>query len=161
MAAVSQTTFSNAFCWMKMLEFLLRFHWSLFLRVQLTIIQQVQIIAWRRSGDKPLSESMMVTLLTHICVTRPQGVNPYHVGPWGPFQKCLRGLKFSSLDEIHIFQWKIFCMEFQSVPLKFHTKYLIRTLRDMIFIQNGNLKELLDLSALTHFWNAPRLFPAN
>ena len=39
MAAVSQTTLSNAFSWMKMLEFQLRFHWSLFLRVQLTIIQ--------------------------------------------------------------------------------------------------------------------------
>ena len=35
----------------------------------------VQIIAWRRSGDKPLSEPMMVSLLTHICVTRPQWVN--------------------------------------------------------------------------------------
>ena len=31
-----------------------------------------QIMAWRRSGDKPLSEPMMVNLLTHICVTRPQ-----------------------------------------------------------------------------------------
>ena len=38
-AAVSQTTLSNAFSWMKMLEFRLRFHWSLFLRVQLTIFQ--------------------------------------------------------------------------------------------------------------------------
>ena len=34
----------------------------------------VQIMAWRRSGDKPLSEPMMVSLLTHICVTRPQWV---------------------------------------------------------------------------------------
>ena len=34
----------------------------------------VQIMAWRRSGDKPLSEPMMVRLLTHICVTRPQWV---------------------------------------------------------------------------------------
>ena len=32
----------------------------------------VQIMAWRRPGDKPLSESMMVSLPTHICVTRPQ-----------------------------------------------------------------------------------------
>ena len=37
MAAVSQTTLSNAFSWMKMLEFRLRFHLSLSLRVQLTI----------------------------------------------------------------------------------------------------------------------------
>ena len=34
----------------------------------------VQIMAWRRPGDKPLSEPMMVGLPTHICVTRPQWV---------------------------------------------------------------------------------------
>ena len=34
----------------------------------------VQIMAWRRPGDKPLSEPVMVSLLTHICVTRPQWV---------------------------------------------------------------------------------------
>ena len=32
----------------------------------------VQIMARRRPGDKPLSETMMVSLLTHICITRPQ-----------------------------------------------------------------------------------------
>ena len=35
----------------------------------------VQIMAGRRSGDKPLSEPRMESLLTHICVTRPQWVN--------------------------------------------------------------------------------------
>ena len=35
----------------------------------------VQIMAWRRSGDKPLSEPMMAGLPTHICVSRPQWVN--------------------------------------------------------------------------------------
>ena len=39
----------------------------------------VQIMAWRRSGDKPLSEQMMVSLPTHICFTRPQ---------WDKFQQC-------------------------------------------------------------------------
>ena len=34
----------------------------------------VQIIAWCRPGDKPLSESMMLSLLTHIFLTRPQWV---------------------------------------------------------------------------------------
>ena len=34
----------------------------------------VQTMAWRRPGDKPLSEPMMVVLPTHICVTRPQWV---------------------------------------------------------------------------------------
>ena len=35
----------------------------------------VQIMAWRRPGDKPLSEPMMVSLLTHICVNQHQWVN--------------------------------------------------------------------------------------
>ena len=35
----------------------------------------VQIMAWCRQGDKPLSEPMMVNLPTHICVPRPQWVN--------------------------------------------------------------------------------------
>ena len=34
-----------------------------------------QIMAWRRPGDKPLYEPMMVRLPMHICVTRPQWVN--------------------------------------------------------------------------------------
>ena len=39
MAAIFQTTFSNAFSWMEIYEFWLRFQWSLFLRIQLTIFQ--------------------------------------------------------------------------------------------------------------------------
>ena len=35
----------------------------------------VQITAWRRPGDKSLSEPVMVSLLTHICVAWPQWVN--------------------------------------------------------------------------------------
>ena len=74
--AISQMTFSSQYSWMKMLELRLKFHWSLFLRVQLTMFPAlVQIMAWRPSGDKPLSEPMMVSSLTHICVTRPQWVN--------------------------------------------------------------------------------------
>ena len=42
----------------------------------------VQIMPWRRLGDKPLSEPMMVNLLTHICVTRPQWVKCYKAGYW-------------------------------------------------------------------------------
>ena len=75
MAAISQTTIWNAFSWMKIYEFRLIFHWSLFLRVEVSVPALVQIMAWRRPGDKPLSEPMMIILLTHICVTRPQWVN--------------------------------------------------------------------------------------
>ena len=35
----------------------------------------VQIMAWHRPGNKPLSRPMMVRLPTHICATRPQWVN--------------------------------------------------------------------------------------
>ena len=35
----------------------------------------VQIMAWRRSGAKPVSEPVMVSFLTHICITQPQCVN--------------------------------------------------------------------------------------
>ena len=45
----------------------------------------VQIMAWRRPGDKPLSEPIMVRLPTHrfICVTRPQWVSQHCW--WCPF----------------------------------------------------------------------------
>ena len=46
----------------------------------------VQIMAWRRAGDKPLSELMLVRSLTHICVTRPQWVKKIIVSA---FYVCL------------------------------------------------------------------------
>ena len=68
-------------------------------------------------------------------------VNP--LGPGGHFKNTyellnLRALKFSPVNKIHIFQCmgKIFCVEFQRYPLKFHTKYLTHTLKDMNFIQH-------------------------
>ena len=36
-----------------------------------------KIMAWRRPGDKPLSDAMLVSLLTHKCVTRPQWVKEF------------------------------------------------------------------------------------
>ena len=32
----------------------------------------VETMAWRPTGDKPLSEPMIIILLTHVCITRPQ-----------------------------------------------------------------------------------------
>ena len=48
----------------------------------------VQIMAWRHPGDKPLSELMMVSLLTHICVTRPQWVKSFWVSAWNLVEWC-------------------------------------------------------------------------
>ena len=70
----------------------------------------VQLMAWCRSGNKPLSEPMMVSLLMHICVTWPQWVNyryaeyfwenifAFHTIPW-----LLNSLRMSSNTKI-IFQ---------------------------------------------------------
>ena len=74
--AISQTTFSKC-------NFLNENVW-LSIKISLTFVPKghfnnipalVQIMAWRRPGDKPLSEPMMASLPTHICVTRPQWVN--------------------------------------------------------------------------------------
>ena len=69
MDAISQTTLSIAFSRMKMLEFSLKFVPKGPIN---NIPALVQIMAWRRPGDNPLSEPVMVSLMTHICVTRPQ-----------------------------------------------------------------------------------------
>ena len=57
-------------------------------------------------------------------------------GGGGVVQKRVRAL-ISVLHKNHIFQCmgKIFCVEFQRVPLKFHTKYLGHTLKHVDFIR--------------------------
>ena len=70
-----------------------------------------------------------------------------YMGPGGRFNNAyelltLRALKISMFHKRFIFQCmgKIFCAEFQRYPLKFHTKYLTHTLKDMNFIQHWNFK---------------------
>ena len=72
MAAISQTTLPNASSWIEIFEFRLKCNWNITVNI---ISALVQIMAWHRPGDKPLSEPMIVSLLTHICFTRPQWVN--------------------------------------------------------------------------------------
>ena len=77
MAAISQTTFSNAFPWKKNIPIAINISLKLVPRDQINNIPAlVQIMAWGWSGDKPLFEPMMLTLLMHIWVTRLQQVNP-------------------------------------------------------------------------------------
>ena len=49
---------------------------------------------------------------------------------------------------------KLFCVEFQGVPLKFHTKYLPHTLKDMNFVWHQDFKSS-QIRARTHFRNDP------
>ena len=51
-------------------------------------------MAWHRPGDKPLSEPMMVSLLKHICVTRPQWVkftSMFYCCHWSVFRTMASG----------------------------------------------------------------------
>ena len=52
----------------------------------------VQIMAWRWPGDKPLSDPVMASLLTHICVTWPQWVNNNHMISPADFSKFAMSL---------------------------------------------------------------------
>ena len=88
MDAISQTPFSNAFSWMKMLEYRLKFQWNLFLRVQLTIFQH-WFRLWLGAGQATSHylNQWWSSLLTHICVSRPQWVN-YSWSSISPNLKC-------------------------------------------------------------------------
>ena len=58
----------------------------------------VQIMAWRRPGDKPLSESMLFCLLTHLCVTRPQ---------WVKTAICVNTVLYIVLGKSKLVQWLV------------------------------------------------------
>ena len=79
--------------------------------------------------------SQIVTVYTVVIASGGRFKNTYEL-------LNLRALKCSPVNKIHIFQCmgKMFCVEFQRYPLKFHTKYLSHTLKDMIFIQHWNFK---------------------
>ena len=87
MDATFLTTFSNKFPWMKILRKIqFKFHWNLFPRVQLTIMQY-----WFRQWlgtDKATRHYInrwWPHLLTHICVTRLRWVKSLHLA----FPFCL------------------------------------------------------------------------
>ena len=73
---ISKTTFSNVFFFNENVWISIKISLKFVPKGPINNIPAlVQIMAWRRLGDKPLSEPMMFSLLTHICVTRPQWVN--------------------------------------------------------------------------------------
>ena len=82
-ATISQTTVSNVFSWMKMYEFRLKFHWSLFLGGPINNIPAlVQIMAWRRPDGKPLSEPMMVQWAHNVTITSLLRHNDVATSSW-------------------------------------------------------------------------------
>ena len=89
-AAISQTTFSNAFSWVKMYEFRLGFHWSVFLRLELTIFQH-----WFRQwlgADKATSHYLNLWWLVYWRIYASLGLNEskYFRKGNGIFRKDIR-----------------------------------------------------------------------
>ena len=84
----------------------------------------VQIMAWHRSGDKPLSEPVVVSLLMHVCVTQPQWVKKFVL----VVQWWLSLLTHICVTRLHWSLWHIYVsmnsIWFHYVPL-YRDNYLI------------------------------------
>ena len=109
----------------------------------------VQIMAWRWPGDKPLSEPMMVSLLTHICVTRPQWVNPDHAELY--FRKYNNIFAFSMISQ----HWNGTGNWNPSLwKTRNHLSYLVNTgVADDPVMQGARTSSTMVLAKL--FWNLP------
>ena len=105
MAAISQTTLSIAFSWMKMLEVWLNFHWNSLLRVQLTIFQH-----WFRKwlgADEATSHYPNQWWLDYRRIYAALGLSELNCRHWDKFihnypliisLRCLSATNQSSLD---------------------------------------------------------------
>ena len=141
-----------------------------------------QILIWRRPGDNRFSEPMMISLLTHICVTQPQWVNGwlmllvvfhelYHLAKPGARLTKAYGFTIERYrnshanienTKMHILQCmgSKFCVKFQGCPLKFQTNF--RPIHRKVCILRGvNNLTTFDISELWHlksWWDWPLLY---
>ena len=69
-----QTTFSNAFSWMKMIVFLLKFHWNLFPKGPINDIPALVDIMACQATNHYLNQWWPSFTDAYICATRPQWV---------------------------------------------------------------------------------------
>ena len=68
----------------------------------------VQVMAWHQTGDKPLTEPMMVSLPTHICITRPQWV------------KQITSKSEENSAKIHLPNWQLYQREPHELQKSMH-----------------------------------------
>ena len=74
-AVIFQTTFSNVFSWMKMYEFLLNLHWSVFQRIQLIISQHW--FRWWLGVRQATSHYRNQCWLVYWCIYVSLGLNMF------------------------------------------------------------------------------------
>ena len=115
---------------------------NLYFKILETKLSQCKCVVWKLMASPTLR---LAVRLTDVCWNRFEKqrrilLNGNSGGHFKNTYELLnpRALKISMLYTNRIFQCmgKIFCVEFQRFPLKFHTKYLIHRLKDMIFIQH-------------------------
>ena len=115
MACFSQTTFSNAFSWMKMNEFRLRFHWSLFLGIELTISQHW--FRWWLGAVQAKSHYLNQWWLVYRCIYASLGLNElnnFHTMANGMHSWNSKLLTIETKGEIlGVFsEFKVWCMSY-------------------------------------------------
>ena len=99
MAVIPRTTFSNAFSCTKICEFWLKFHWSLFLTIQLTIF--LHWFRWWLGAKQATSHYLnqwCPRLPMDICVTWPKWVNTL-----GPDENRKH-------FQVHFIEWKCYIL---------------------------------------------------
>ena len=63
----------------------------------------VDTMAWRPTGDKPSPEPMIITLLTHVCVTRPQWLKTANITSEIIFEtRCIWNILSTHLSSIFL-----------------------------------------------------------
>ena len=115
-------------------------------------------MAWRHPGDKPLSEPMMVSLLTHISVTRPQWVQ-WGMPPWCPLLGLLTWcpvLTHWGQDKIDTILQMLFSstfswMKMSELWLKFHWSLFLRV--QITIFQHWFRKWLGAIQVTSHYLN--------
>ena len=129
MAAIPQTTFSNTFSWMKILEHRLKFHWSLFLRVQ---INNIPAIIWTNGGYITVAymrHSASVSKRSDLRM--PMSANLYEILCFD-FMWCHKNMKIFNSGNKKITQQCISQINFNAYHLKFtHETLFLFTVNDV------------------------------
>ena len=92
-------------------------------------------------SDKLKHVSIKIPLNVILNVGWLSWLSLYDLGGGGGGGLCISKTHMDCIKN-HIFQCmgKIFCVEFQRYPLKFHTKYLVHTLKDVYFMHRWKFK---------------------
>ena len=86
----------------------------------------VQIRAWRWPGDKPLSEPMMDSLLTHICIIQPQWVNfSWHIFMMTRDKNTCQYISVEELLIVHKNIWQVNSQSNSQFSIEAETQWLL------------------------------------